>query len=206
MKTILLIIATLGAQLTFAQEQYNKAMGEALATWGAGKPEEALGKLERIASVEKDNWIPTYYQALIATMTSFQTQDIAKKNMLIKMANALIPQESKDSNAEWHVLKATVLTSELIIDPMNNATRLSPQIIAHYEKAKALEPNNPRAISGLASYNIHTKKYMGGSTDQDYKDLQKALSLFETQKSDIPFYPSWGKEQAEQLIKENDKK
>lgn len=206
MKTILLIIATLCAQLTFAQEQYNKAMGEALATWGAGKPEEALGKMQRIASVEKDNWIPTYYQALIATMTSFQTQDIAKKNMLIKMANALIPQENNDSNAEWHILKATVLTSELIIDPMNNAMRLSPQIIAHYEKAKALEPNNPRAISGLATYNIRNKKYTGGNTDQDYKDLQKALSLFETQKSDIPFYPSWGKEQAEQLLKENDKK
>jgi len=206
MKTLALLLSLLISQLTFAQEKYQKAMGEALATWGQGKHEEAMRKMERIASAEKDNWIPRYYQALIAAMSSFQEQDPAKKMALLKISYDLIPQDNDKSNAEWHILKATALSSELMMDPMNNATRLFPLIISNYEKAKALEPNNPRAISGLASFNIHSKKYMGGNTDQEYKDLQKALSLFNDQKSDIPFYPTWGKEQVEKMLNENGKK
>lgn len=201
MKTLLLIITTCIAQFTFAQEQYEKAMGEALTLWGQQNTEAALGKMEQISSVEKDNWIPKYYQALIATTASFQENDLDKKNALIKKAKDIIPTTTENSNAEWYILKALTLTAELTIDPMNNAMRLSPEIIANYEKAKALEPNNPRAISGLADFNIQSKKFMGGNTDQECKDLQKALSLFATQKKDVKFYPSWGKERVEQLLK-----
>jgi len=181
-------------------------MSEALTMWGQGNNEEAMRKMERIASADNGNWIPKYYQALIATTTSFQEQDATKKNALLRIVYDLIPQENEKSNAEWYILKATVLSSELIMDPINNAPRLFPQILANYEKAKTLEPNNPRAISGLASFNIRSKKYMGGNTDQEYKDLQKALSLFNDQKNDVPFYPNWGKEQVEKLLKENDAK
>lgn len=196
MKTIFLIITLVVSQFAHAQTPYQKAMNDAFAVWKSGNNEEAMAKMERIASVEKDNWVPKYYQALIATMASFQAKDLNTKNALLKVANDLIPKDGEKSNAEWHILKATVLSSELTIDPMNNATRLSPQIIANYEKAKAMEPNNPRAISGLATFQIRSKKYMGGNTEQEYKDLQKALSLFDTQKSDVLFYPSWGKDQA----------
>lgn len=204
MKTILLLISLAVAHLAAAQTQYQKAMGEAFSLWKTGNTEEAMHKMEIIASVEKDNWIPQYYQALIATTASFQSPDKDKKNALIKIAATLIPIEK--SNAEWHILKATLLTAELTLDPMNNAMRLTPEIIAYYEKALQLEPYNPRAIAGLAEFQIRRKKFMGGNTEQEYIALQKALSLFDSQKSDIPFYPTWGKEQAESLLNVKNKK
>lgn len=205
MRTIILLISTFVAQLALAQSPYQKAMNEALTLWKSNKSVEAMAKMERIAAVEKDNWIPRYYQALIATLSSFQTQDIVQKNAFLKIANDLIPGDDKHSNAEWYILKATALTAELTVDPMNNGMRLSPQIIAFYEKAKTLDANNPRAIAGLAIFLIHSKKYMGGSTAQEYKDLQKALSLYDTQHSEIPYYPTWGRDQAEEILKEGQK-
>lgn len=201
MKTITVIISILITQLAFAQDHYHKAMEEVLSLWGNRKTEEAMFKIERIASVETDNWIPRYYQALIACTYSFQTQDIQQKKALLQITNKLIPEDKPLLNAEWYILKATALTSELTIDPMNNAVRLSPLIIVNYEKAIALEPNNPRAISGLAIFQIRSKNFSGGNTDQDYKNLQKALSLFQTEKNTILFYPSWGKEQTEKMLK-----
>lgn len=206
MKTLLLIISLIATQICTAQTAYKQAMQESLQLWHRGQTQEAMSKMERIASVEKDNWIPRYYQALIATLSSFQTTEITQKNTLLKIANDLIPQDKNALNAEWHVLKATILTSELTIDPMNNAMRLSPLIVANYEKAIIIDPNNPRAIAGLATFQIQRKKYTGGNTDQDYKNLEKAVSLFETQKNDTAFYPSWGKEQAQAILDSNPKK
>lgn len=188
--------------ITFAQSNYEKAMGEALSTWKSGKAKEASEMFEKIAQTEKENWLPKYYQALTLVTSSFAIQEEAEKTSILKKANALIPTDPKALNSEWFVLKALATTSELTIDPMNNAPLLSPSIISDYETALQLDPNNPRAIAGLAEFSFQSKKFMGGNTKEECESLQKALTLFESQKPEQPFYPVWGKERAEALLKE----
>lgn len=203
MRTLFFIAALMSSQLTFGQTAYEKAMGEALEAYKGGKNEEAIAKFERITHVEKDNWIPAYYQAMVGITSSFQVQDAEAKNQLLAKATVVITKNEDHGNvSEWLVLKAMALTSELTIDPMNKSMTLSPQIIKHYKDALALDPNNPRALYGLASFNIETKKYTGGSIDKDCEDLQKAVSLFHEETHDTPFYPNWGKDWAEHTLQQ----
>ncbi|MVZ65925.1 hypothetical protein GQF61_08650 [Sphingobacterium sp. DK4209] len=200
MKTLLITLFSLFSIICYGQGNYEKAMSDALQSWKEGKSTDAMSKFERIAQAEKDNWIPRYYQAMVASTSSFQTQDVKEKTKLIDAALQLIPTQSEALNAEWYVLKAITLTAQLVIDPMTTAMTLSPQIIEAYESALELEPNNPRALSGLAEFQIQSKKYMGGSTEKECKDLEKAVSLYAAEKHETAFYPSWGKESAESAL------
>ena len=74
MKTILCILFSLSCLFSLAQSPYEDAMKQALSTWKSGNSTDAMAQFERIANVEKDNWIPLYYK-LVATTSSFQTTD-----------------------------------------------------------------------------------------------------------------------------------
>lgn len=202
MKTIICTLLTLFSFSVFAQGNYEKAMGEALQAWKDGKVKEASAQFERIAQVEKDNWIPKYYQALTLVTNSFHLQNETEKASALKKVGELIPKDEKDLNSEWLVVRALATTSDMITDPMSKAAILSPSIMADYDTAIKMDPNNPRAIIGLAEFSMQSKKFMGGDTKEECESLQKALPLFDTKKTDPSFYPSWGKERAEALLKE----
>jgi len=200
MKTLICTLLTILSITTYAQGNYEKAMGEALKIWGTGKAKEASAQFERIAHAEKENWIPKYYQTLTLITNSFNIQDETEKASALKKINELIPKENL--NSEWLVLRALANTSDLTSDPMNKAMILSPSIMSDYESAIKMDPNNPRALIGLAEFSIQSKEYMGGDTKEECESLQKALTLFANQKHEEPFYPSWGKERAEALLKD----
>ncbi len=202
MKTLICTLLTLISFSVFAQGNYEKAMGEALQAWKDGKVKEASAQFERIAQVEKDNWIPKYYQALTLVTNSFQIKDETEKANALKKIGELIPKEGKDLNSEWLVIRALATTSDMISDPMSKAAILSPSIMGDYEAGIKMDPNNPRAIIGLAEFSMQSKKFMGGDTKEECESIQKALPLFDTKKTDPAFYPSWGKERAEALLKE----
>lgn len=202
MKTLICTLLTLISFSVFAQGNYEKAMGEALQAWKDGKVKEASAQFERIAQVEKDNWIPKYYQALTLVTNSFQIKDETEKANALKKIGELIPKEEKDLNSEWLVIRALATTSDMISDPMSKAAILSPSIMGDYEAGIKMDPNNPRAIIGLAEFSMQSKKFMGGDTKEECESIQKALPLFDTKKTDTAFYPSWGKDRAEALLKE----
>ncbi|MGG5903459.1 hypothetical protein [Sphingobacterium daejeonense] len=200
MKTLIFTVLTFFCLSSYGQGNYEKAMGEALQLWGSGKTKEASAQFERIAQAEQDKWLPKYYQTLTLITNSFGIQDEAEKTNALKKINELIPQDNL--NSEWLVLRALASTSDLTSDPMNKAMILSPAIIADYEAAIKMDPKNPRALIGLAEFNIQSKKYMGGDTKEECESLQKALTLFSDEKPAELFYPTWGKERAEALLKE----
>lgn len=92
------------------------------------------------------------------------------------------------------------LVAELTTDPMTKSKTLAPTIYALYEKAIQLDPNNPRAVLGLAEFQIGSKKYFKQDISKECEAVKKALDLFETHKPALPFAPAWGKERAEQIV------
>ncbi|MES2412125.1 MAG: hypothetical protein V4535_11850, partial [Bacteroidota bacterium] len=68
MKTIITSFAFFICSLLSAQTQFEQGMGKAMQFWGAGNNTEAVATFERIASVEKTNWLPNYYIAFINTI------------------------------------------------------------------------------------------------------------------------------------------
>ena len=200
-KIITLIVLFVVSAVT-AQGNFEKGMGDALTTWKNGNPKEAVAKLERIASVEKDNILPNYYIALINTTQAFVTKD--KKEMKLLIENA---QKSQDvinflapNNAEVLVMQAMIHTAMIVYDPMVNGQQLSGTIIGIYNKAVLIAPNNPRVVYNKAQFEIGMAQYFGSDTKPMCEQIAKSIELFANFKPETPFHPTWGLDRAEEAL------
>ena len=191
-----------------AQTQYETGMQKAFALWGEGKATEASAMFERIAAAEKGNWLPSYYVALVNTTEAFQTKDKEKINALLTKAQAAldIADGISPDNAELLVMQAMIHTAWIVYDPMNNGMKLSAKVMDIYDKALKLDPENPRAVFGKAEFEIGGARYFGTDTKPMCDEVARAVTLFANFKPETAFHPHWGKERAEETLKECNKK
>jgi hypothetical protein len=198
MKKIITTIALFVAVIASAQGQFEQGMGKAFQLWGEGKNTEASDLFERIASADKTSWLPNYYVALVNATSSFGTQDKTQVNALLtKAQNALDAEMIKDqNNSELYIMQAMIYTAWVVADPMTNGMKYSAKVMEAYAKAKALDPNNPRAVFGEADYQLGGAKWTGVDTKPLCVQVDKAIELFATFKPATPFSPKWGLDRA----------
>ncbi|MEN2401558.1 hypothetical protein GKZ90_0017330 [Flavobacterium sp. MC2016-06] len=184
--------------LLSAQTQFEQGMGKAFGLWKEGKNTEASAMFERIAGAEKTQWLPNYYVAMVNTTAAFSEKDKTKVDLLLtKAQDALDVEFIKDqNNAELYVLQALLYTAWVVQDPMTNAQKYSGKIMENYAKAKAIDPNNPRAVFGEADYQLGGAKWTGVDTKPLCAQVDKAVELFGTFKPATPFSPKWGLDRA----------
>ena len=84
MTKIITIIALLVSSVLSAQTPYEQGMPKALGLWREGKSKEASDVMERIASAEKNNWLPNYYVAMINTTEAFNPANKATLLLYLK--------------------------------------------------------------------------------------------------------------------------
>jgi hypothetical protein len=198
MTKIITTIAFFICSFLSAQTQFEQGMGKAMGLWKEGKTAEASAMFERIASAEKSSWLPNYYVALVNTTSAFSEKDKSKVElMLAKAQEALDVEFIKDqNNAELYVLQALLYTAWVVQDPMTNSQKYSAKIMEDYAKAKAIDPNNPRAVFGEADYQLGGAKWTGVDTKPLCAQVDKAVELFATFKPETAFSPKWGLERA----------
>lgn len=203
MLKIITTIAFFICNLLAAQTQFEQGMGQAFGLWKEGKNAEASAMFERIASAEKNSYLPNYYVALVNTTSSFTEKDKSKAALLLEKAqDALDIELIKDqNNSELYVMQALIYTAWVVQDPMTNAPRYSPKVMEDYAKAKAIDPNNPRAVFGEADYQLGGAKWTGVDTKPLCVQIDKAVELFGTFKPETPFSPKWGLERALEVQK-----
>jgi len=208
MKKITVLILLIASQMLMcsAQNNYEKGMSEALQLWGKQKPMEAVALFERIALVEKENWLPKYYIGLI---TATQVLSGANKNqatVLLQKAQKQVDlaEGCSPNNSEICCLQGMINTAWITLDPMNNGQKLSAATINNYKEAIELDNNNPRALYLLAEFQINMAKMFSQDTKAYYKMIIKSLEKFDNFKAPSTFYPNWGKNRAEQLLKSRD--
>ncbi len=201
---IITTLALLFCTSLFSQSQYEKGMAEAMKLWGENKNTEASAVFERIASAEKDNWLPNYYVALVNATAAFQTKDKQIINSLLTKAQAALDIETaKDANnVELMVVQCMIHTAWIVYDPMTNGMKLSPVVNGIYTKASFLAPNNPRVMFSKAQFEIGGAKYFGTDTKPLCAQIEKSIELFAIFKPESPFHPTWGLERAQQALKE----
>lgn len=204
MKTIITAFVFFICSLMSAQTQFEQGMGKAMQLWGSGKSTEAIATFERIASVEKTNWLPNYYIAFIGTINTFQTKDKAAATALINRSQQAIDDATAISpnNPEIMVVQAMLYTAILVQDPMNNGQKYSALAIEQYNKALAIDPNNPRAIFSKAEFEIGSAKYWGTDTKPMCAAIAKSIELFANFKPESQFHPNWGADRAQEKLKE----
>jgi hypothetical protein len=187
-----------------AQNNYEKGMDKALDLWEKQKTEDAVNLFERIASAETDNWLPPYYAAQVLVLDGFSILNEKEKlETQLKRAQSFIDDAtsiSKD-NPEIMILQALLHTVYVASDGATYGMILSGKIIMLYNKAKIIDPTNPRVLLNKAEWDIGSAKYFGQDTAPFCKDIEKAVELFANFKPETKFHPNWGKERAEAVLK-----
>ncbi len=204
MTRIITTIAFFICSLLTAQSQYEQGMGKALGLWKEGKANEASALMERIASVEKTNWLPNYYVALINTTEAFNPANKANAATLIEKAQKAQDEATliSPSNPELMVMQAMIYTAIIVQDPMTNGMKYSGLAREEYNKAIAIAPNNPRVVFCRAEFEIGGARWTGADTKALCKEVARSIELFGTDKPETPFSPSWGMDRAQQKLLE----
>lgn len=209
MNKIIITIVLFATALGSAQSQFEQGMGKAFQLWGEGKPAEASAMFERIASAEKNSWLPNYYVALVNTTTAFQSLgDKSKVAPLLDKAQEALDVEfiKHPDNPEILVMQAMIYTAWVAYDPMTNAMKYSPKVMEMYARAEKVAPENPRVIFGKAEFEMGGAKYFGQDTTAMCAQIDKAITLFATFKPETQFHPNWGQDRALEAQKECNKK
>ncbi|NJB72097.1 hypothetical protein GGR42_002588 [Saonia flava] len=202
MKKTITLFFLLVVTLLSAQDQYTKGMEKAFQFWGEGKTTEASNLFERIAMAEMDNWLPNYYLAQVNTVAAFTEKDKEKLAQLLGKAQEAIDiaKAISPDNVEIMVQQAMIHTAWVASDGATYGMTLSPKIVAIYNKALAMAPDNPRVVLNKAEWDMGSASYFGQDTTPYCKDIERSLELFANFKPESPFYPSWGKERAETVL------
>ena len=194
---VLLVCSTV-----FGQMKFEQGMGKALGTWKEGNPTEAVAQFERIALVEKTNWLPNYYVAFINTVEAFKTQDKSKIPAFLERAQKAQDEATiiSPNNPELMVLQAMIYTAWIVEDPMTNGMKYSGKAMEQYYKAQAIAPNNPRVVFCKAEFEIGGSEWTGADTKPLCEQVEKSIELFATFKPESAFHPNWGLERAKETL------
>lgn len=203
MEKTFLLLALLLSNLVSAQGNFEQGMDRALKLWEEGKIQESSALFERIASAEKDSWLPNYYVALVNTTSAFRTKDGNKvEELLTKAQRALDAELNKNrKNPELMVLQAMIHTARIAYDPMSNGQKFSGTVMQLYQQAEAIAPENPRVVLSKAQFEMGTAAFFGKDTAPICTQIEKSILLFDNFNPDSPYHPKWGKEQAEENLK-----
>ncbi|WP_437394987.1 hypothetical protein [Flagellimonas lutimaris] len=202
MKKLILSIVLLGVTFVKAQDRYSSGMEKAFELWQTQKVVEASNLFERIATAEPDKWLPYYYVSQINTVISFGEKDEDKLSKQLERAKEFlnVAKAISPDNPELLIQEALINTAWIAFDGATYGMTLSQINTQLYKKAMELAPNNPRVILSKAEWDMGSARYFGKDTTPYCKDVERALELFATFKSETPFYPSWGKERAKQVL------
>lgn len=208
-KTTLFVCAMLIATVTMgADEKYYQKMGETLSEFSSCSSVEDFqnlaNKFRVIANVEKEEWLPLYYETHCYVLMSFlgdlsaQEKDacLDKASALIESMSELAPKE-----AEVQVMTAFYYTGSLLVNPPQRAMSTTPLIHAAIAKALVMEPNNPRALFLRISNEMGTASYFGEDVAPYCAQATELWSNWDAYELKSPIHPSWGKEEVEGIVR-----
>ncbi len=203
MTKFIFAIALFITTLVTAQGQFEHGMEQAFGLWKEGKSQEASDLFERIASAEKNSWLPNYYIVLVNSSSAFQTRDIEKINLFLTKAQSVLDIEmlKNPNNPELLVMQAMIYTGWIAFDPMTYGMTLSAKVSELYAKAEAIAPENPRVVFCKAEFAIGGAKWTGADTKQLCKEVERSVGLFANFKPETPFSPKWGLDRANEALK-----
>lgn len=204
MKNIFLFTFLFIALNTTAQTQYQTGMQKAFSLWEEGKTTEASQLFERIATVEKDNWLPSYYAATLEILGSFGLKDEAVlKTKLTKAQEFLDTAKSiSANNPEIIITQALLNLGYIAFDGQKYGMTLSGKNSQLYAQALAIAPKNPRVVLGNAEWNMGAARFFGKSTKPFCDEIKRAIELAKEENIELEFYPKFMVKRALEVLKQ----
>jgi len=178
------------------QSEIDKAFYASFASESALLLTEIANRLNQDSSSLVIYWraYAKYYEAIFYLKTN---QRDKSNTVLNEGIEALSKLENKKSEDYALLSLMQNLSMQFITDGMK-LWKLSEEISGHIEKAIKLDSNNLRAYYVAASNDFYTpEQFGGGKKAEEY--LLKAITL-DTQPLNNAALPSWGKDQAYQML------
>lgn len=206
MKTIMLALFSFCSTLLFANDKYEQAMqtniqsiykaqtGEAL--------QQAVNSFERIGAAEKNKWEPFYYASFGYIMIATREEEGSKKDAALDKASDVLKKASVIASNESEIvaLEGFIYMMRVTVDPATRGQQYSGLAMQAFNKALALNPENPRAMYLLAQMELGTAQFFKSSTANACATAAKSIEKFESYKSDNTLAPLWGKESALRVV------
>jgi hypothetical protein len=197
---ILMSLLALTLAVNAQDDRYTTAMKSAIDLMDqASNPAEfteCANRFERIASAEKTRWLPYYYASYSLVVMSFDEEDGGQRDLVLDRAQELLDHalELDPEESELHVLQALLYPSRIMVDPMSRGMLYIEKVFSSLERARSLNPENPRIyfLEGVNKLNLPPG--MGGGADIGRPILEEALVKFEAFANPDPLWPSWGEE------------
>ena len=209
MKKLLLLALILFITITsFSQsEKFTQAMKKNLAAMDSSfkNPSELLklaNSFERIATAEKNQWLPYYYAAFCQVNVGFMEQDKSKVDAIVDKAASLIATADSlaPNNSEISCIKSMIASCHMMVDPMTRWQEYGAESSSNMEASMSQDPTNPRPYFLKGQGLKYTPEQFGGGCATAKPALETALEKYATFKPASELHPSWGKEIAQQLI------
>lgn len=210
MKTLVIsILIALTASASYSQqEQYQTAMLEYIVALDNAERTEDFQTLannfDRISSAEKEQWLPSYYSAYCYIMIAFMTGEGEKIDQYLDMAQKRLDNasESAGNNSELLVIQAMLYQARINVDFMNRGMKYSSKARAALEKAKAIDPENPRIYYLMGENIYHTPPFAGGGPEAAITYFEEGKTKFNSFVAETELHPDWGKEDNNRLLKQ----
>ncbi|MEO8232805.1 MAG: hypothetical protein ABI638_11015 [Ignavibacteriota bacterium] len=207
-KSISVILSLLFLTVAIADGKYETEMKKNLDKISECKTSNDYLKLanvfERIATAEKDKWLPYYYGSFVAVLASYAdsskiTKDIYldKADKFLNVADSLSPE-----NSEIYTLKGMISQARMQVDPMNRWQKYGAEATNNFTKAMQADSLNPRPEYLIGVGLFYTPQQFGGGPKTAKPVLEKSLMKFEQFVPENDIMPSWGKEQVEEYLKQ----
>ena len=209
MKKLLLLALILFITITsFSQsEKFTQAMKKNLAAMDSSfkNPSELLklaNSFERIATAEKNQWLPYYYAAFCQVNVGFMEQDKSKVDAIVDKAASLIATADSlaPNNSEISCIKSMIASCHMMVDPMTRWQEYGAESSSNMEASMSQDPTNPRPYFLKGQGLKYTPEQFGGGCATAKPALETALEKYATFKPASELHPSWGKQIAQQLI------
>ncbi|PWK23901.1 hypothetical protein LV89_03109 [Arcicella aurantiaca] len=163
--------------------------------------EKLMHNFERIAKVEKTEWLPNYYIAFCATLLAGREKDNNLAEELTDKAEGYlaIADSLSPNNSEIFVMKAQIAFTEIKVDVMERGMKNSMQASKYLSQALQFDNQNPRAylMLGMGKYSMPDQ--VGGNKKAACELFNQAENLMnKTPKTGI--LPHWGTDELKSML------
>jgi hypothetical protein len=197
------------ANISLAQSgKYVPAMKKALVEMDSAKTMDQLqnvsNSFERIATAEKDQWLPYYYAAYAQLMKNYIDKDVEHIDPAMDKADALLMNAEALSadNSEISTLKAMNAQRRMQVDPQSRYMTMGVKSGQLIKMAEKQDTANPRVFMFEAQTAFYTPTAFGGSKEKAIDLIKKSIVLFNAAKPKDELAPNWGKGYAENVLAE----
>ena len=201
-----LLLSLVFVTVIFPQDKYETGMKNNLIKMDDCKTANDYLKIansfERIATAEKDKWLPYYYGALNCVLACYTDSSKTTKDIYLDKADKFInaADSLEQNNSEISTLKGMIAQARMQVDPMSRWQKYGTEANKCFMLAMQQDTLNPRPeyLIGVGLY--YTPEQFGGGANAAKTLLEKSLAKFEKFVPENDLMPHWGKQQVEEYL------